>query len=163
MRFLCCVTGLTGYGAQPVPKAYGAPEGWKGLKVEFRDDFGRAQTIIRVPEGTDFYGTGDQARLLLRPGAAVPIVKPAQHTGAIRLADLTLVANPDTSGRAVVTFYEDAAMASGIKTATIASPVTPSPSRTASPRSPPRFWRANVPRRCARSPSGLPSDPLQTT
>lgn len=58
-------------GARPVPKAYGTPEGWKGLKVDFRDDFGRAQTIIRAPEGTDFYGTGEVLGPLRRNGTTV--------------------------------------------------------------------------------------------
>ena len=50
----------------------------------------------------------DQAKLLIRPGAAIPVCKPAQHTGALDLANLTLVANPDPDGKATALLYEDA-------------------------------------------------------
>ena len=50
----------------------------------------------------------DQAKLLLRPGAAIPVCKPAQHTGALDLANLTLVANPGPDGKATALLYEDA-------------------------------------------------------
>lgn len=50
----------------------------------------------------------DQATLLVRPGAAIPVVKPAQHTGALSVAELTLVANPGPDGTATGLLYEDA-------------------------------------------------------
>ena len=50
----------------------------------------------------------DQATLLLRPGAALPVLKPAQHTGALDWASLTLVANPGPDGVATALLYEDA-------------------------------------------------------
>ncbi len=50
----------------------------------------------------------DQATLLLRPGAALPVLKPASHTGALDWASLTLVANPGPDGVATALLYEDA-------------------------------------------------------
>lgn len=50
----------------------------------------------------------DQATLLVRPGAALPVLKPAQHTGALDWSQLTLVANPGPDGTATALLYEDA-------------------------------------------------------
>lgn len=58
-------------GARPQPRAYGLPKGWKGLKVAFRDDFGRAQAIVAVPKGTDLYGTGEVQGPLRRNGHTI--------------------------------------------------------------------------------------------
>lgn len=58
--------------------------------------------------GTPEENQADQARLLLRPGVALPVIKPARNTTDLNLSELTLIANPDASGKAVAMLYEDA-------------------------------------------------------
>ncbi len=64
--------------------------------------------VARVLRGDASEAAPDHARLLVRPGAAIPTVKPARNTADLDLADLRLLANPGPDGVAVATLYEDA-------------------------------------------------------
>mgnify|MGYP002520897858 CR=1 FL=1 len=58
----------------------------------------------------------DQAALLLRPGAILPVIKPAQSTEEADFSDLTLLANPNENGMAEGLLYEDAGDGFGYQT-----------------------------------------------
>lgn len=62
----------------------------------------------RLLDGDPAETQPDHARLLVRPGAALPAVAPADHVGALDLATLTLHVNPGPDGKAEGLLYEDA-------------------------------------------------------